>query len=88
MHKGMNFMLMPISCPEVNSRVEQSFECDGSCNQYRAQGHMSRKRPSCSLIYKVGITYVTEEALMFTNLQGRYRYICHARVPYVHCFKR
>ena len=40
--RGHEFHAHAISCPEVNSRIEQSFECDGSCNQYRAQGLLCR----------------------------------------------
>ena len=38
--QGHEFHARAISCPEVNSRIEQSFEFGGSCNQYRAQGLM------------------------------------------------
>ena len=29
---GHEFLAHSISCPELHSRIEQSFECDGSCN--------------------------------------------------------
>ena len=35
--RGHEFLAHSISCPELNSRIEQSFECDGSCNHYRWQ---------------------------------------------------
>ena len=41
--RGHEFLAHSISCPELNSRIEQSFECDGSCNHYRRQVLLSFK---------------------------------------------
>ena len=51
--RGHEFLAHSISCPELNSRIGQFFECDGSCNHYRGQD------PEASLVFISGAKQTT-----------------------------
>ena len=61
--RGREFLAHSISCPELNSRIEQSFECDGSCNHYRGQD------PEASLVVISGAKQTTASGPTIARLR-------------------
>ena len=61
--RGHEFLAHSISCPELNSRIEQSFECYRSCNHYRGQD------PEASLVVISGAKQTTASGPTIARLR-------------------